>query len=36
MHFWRTDDEHMSSKHVEAWNKLIVKHILGVMILEAV
>ena len=25
MQFWPTDDEHMCSKHVEAWNKLIVK-----------
>ena len=25
MHFWPPDDEHMCSKHVEAWNKLIVK-----------
>jgi len=23
--FWPADDEHMCSKHVEAWNKLIVK-----------
>ena len=23
--FWTPDDEHMCSKHVEAWNKLIVK-----------
>jgi len=23
--FWPADDEHMSSKHVEAWNKIIVK-----------
>ena len=23
--FWPPDDEHMYSKHVEAWNKLIVK-----------
>jgi len=21
MQFWRPDDEHMCSKHVEAWNK---------------
>ena len=26
MEFWPTDDEHMCSKHVEAWNKLIVKY----------
>ena len=25
MQFWPSDDEHMCSKHVEAWNKLIVK-----------
>jgi len=25
MQFWRPDDEHMCSKHVEAWNKLTVK-----------
>jgi len=25
MQFWPHDDEHMCSKHVEAWNKLIVK-----------
>jgi len=25
MHFWLPDDEHMCSKHVEAWKKLIVK-----------
>ena len=25
MEFWPPDDEHMCSKHVEAWNKLIVK-----------
>ena len=23
--FWPPDDEHFCSKHVEAWNKLIVK-----------
>ena len=27
MQFWPLDDEHMFSKHVEAWNKLIVKQI---------
>jgi len=26
MQFWPPDDEHMCSKHVEAWNKLIIKH----------
>ena len=25
MQFWLPDDEPMSSKHVEAWNKLTVK-----------
>jgi len=25
MQFWPPDDEHMCSKHVEAWNKLIVQ-----------
>jgi len=25
MQFWPPDDEHICSKHVEAWNKLIVK-----------
>jgi len=25
MQFWSPDDEHMCSKHVEAWNKLILK-----------
>jgi len=25
MQFWPPDNEHMCSKHVEAWNKLIVK-----------
>ena len=25
MQFWPPDDEHMYSKHVESWNKLIVK-----------
>ena len=25
MEFWPPDDEHVCSKHVEAWNKLIVK-----------
>ena len=25
MQFWPPDEEHMRSKHVEAWNKLIVK-----------
>ena len=25
MQFWPPDDEHMCSKHVDAWNKLVVK-----------
>jgi len=25
MQFWPSEDEHMCLKHVEAWNKLIVK-----------
>jgi len=25
MQFWTPDDEHIRSKHVEAWNKFIVK-----------
>ena len=25
MQFWPPDDEHMCSKYVEAWNKLIAK-----------
>ena len=25
MQFWPPDDEHMCSKHVQTWNKLIVK-----------
>ena len=25
MQIWSPDDEHMFSKHVEVWNKLIVK-----------
>ena len=25
MQFWPPDDEHVCSKHVEAWNKLTVK-----------
>jgi len=28
MQFWPHDDEHMCSKHVEAWHKLIVKQII--------
>ena len=26
LQFWPPVDEHMCSKHVEAWNKLTVKH----------
>jgi len=29
MQFWPPDDEHMCSKHVEAWNTLIVKQNFG-------
>ena len=29
MQFWPPDDEHMCSKHVEAWNKLTVKQKFG-------
>ena len=25
MQFWPPDDEHICSKHVDAWNKLVVK-----------
>jgi len=28
------DDEHMCSKHVEAWNKLIVKQILCIKLVN--
>ena len=37
MQFWPPDDEHMCSKHVQAWNKFIVKQTpIGVVIPEAV
>jgi len=29
MQFWHPDDEHICSKHVEAWNKLTVKQKFG-------
>jgi len=32
--FWSPDDEHMYSKHVEVWNKLIVKQILCIKLLN--
>ena len=32
--FWPRDDEHMCSKHVEAWNKLIVKQILCIKLVN--
>jgi len=34
MQFWPPDDEHMCSKHVEAWNKLIVKRILCIKLVK--
>jgi len=34
MQFWPFDDEHMCSKHVEAWNKLIVKQILCINLVK--
>jgi len=34
MQFWPPDDEHMCSKHVEAWNKLIVKLILCIKLVK--
>ena len=34
MQFWPPDDEHMCSKHVEAWNKLIVKQILCIKLVN--
>jgi len=34
MQFWPPDDEHMCSKHVEAWNKLIVKQILCIKLVK--
>ena len=32
--FWPPDDEHMCSKHVEAWNKLTVKQILCIKLVN--
>jgi len=32
--FWPPDDEHMCSKHLEAWNKLIVKQILCIKLVN--
>ena len=32
--FWPPDDEHMCSTHVEAWNKLIVKQILCISLVN--
>jgi len=34
MQFWTPDDEHMRSKHVEAWNKLIVEQILCIKLVN--
>jgi len=34
MQFWPPDDEHMCSKHVEAWNKLIVKKMLCIRLVS--
>jgi len=34
MQFWPPDDEHMCSKHVEAWNKFIVKLILCIKLVK--
>jgi len=34
MQFWPPDDEHMCSKHVEAWNKLIVEQILFIKLVN--
>jgi len=31
---WPPDDEHIYSKHVEAWNKLIVKQILCIQLVN--
>jgi len=32
--FWPPDDEHMCSKHVEAWKKIIVKQILCIKLVK--
>jgi len=34
MQFWPPDDEHMRSKHVEAWTKLIVKQIFCIKLVK--
>jgi len=34
MQFWPPDDEHMCSKHVEAWNKFIVKQIFYIKLVK--
>ena len=34
MQFWPPDDEHMCSKNVEAWNKLIVEQILYIKLIN--
>jgi len=34
MQFWPLDDEHICSKHVETWNKLIVKQILCIKLVK--
>jgi len=34
MQFWPPDDEHMCSKHVQTWNKLIVKQILCIKLVK--
>ena len=34
MQFWPPDDKHTCSKYVEAWNKLTVKHILCIKLVN--
>jgi len=34
MQFWPLDDEHMCSKHVEAYNKLIIKEVLCIKLVN--
>ena len=34
MQFWPPDDDHVCSKHVEAWKKLIVKQILCIKLVK--
>jgi len=34
MQFWPPDDEHICSKHVEAWNKTYCKHILCIELVK--